>query len=126
MSEENKKKVAVVEDDVFLNKAFILKLSNSGFETISIRDGKEAFGIIKKEAPDIILLDLMLPGKSGFEILAELKKDENLKKVPVLILTNLGQEEEKQRGLNMGAAEYLVKTDIKLEEVVEKVNGYFK
>lgn len=121
-----KKKIAVVEDDPFLSKAFLLKLGNSGFETFPVRDGEEAVDVIQKEKPDLILLDLMLPHKSGFEILADLKKDAKLKDIPVLILTNLGQEEEKQRGLIMGAKEYLVKTDIKLEEVVEKINGYLK
>lgn len=121
-----KKKIAVVEDDPFLSKAFLLKLGNAGFDTFPVRDGEEAVGVIQKEKPDLILLDLMLPHKSGFEILTDLKKDEKLKDIPVLILTNLGQEEEKQRGLNMGANEYLVKTDIKLEEVVEKINRYLK
>ncbi|KKP98288.1 MAG: PAS/PAC sensor hybrid histidine kinase [Parcubacteria group bacterium GW2011_GWD2_38_12] len=121
-----KKKIAVVEDDPFLNKAFLLKLGSAGFNTVSIKDGEEAMDIISKEMPDLILLDLMLPHRSGFEILADLKKDVKLKDIPVLILTNLGQEEERQRGLSMGAKEYLVKTDIKLEEVVEKINGYLK
>lgn len=124
MSDETKKKIAVVEDDPFLSKAFFLKLSNAGFEVFSVKDGLEAIDIIKKELPDIILLDLMLPHRSGFEILADIKSDEKLKNIPVLILSNLGQEEEKERGLKMGAKEYLVKTDIKLEEVVKKINGY--
>lgn len=126
MNEKTKNKIAVVEDDPFLNRAFILKLSSAGFDTISIKDGREAVDIIRKEFPDLILLDLMLPRRSGFDILAEIKGDEKLKKIPVLILTNLGQEEERKKGLEMGANEYLVKTDIKLEEVVEKINRYLK
>lgn len=120
------KKIAVVEDDTFLSKAFLLKLTSAGFNAIAIRDGEEAIGVINKELPDLILLDLMLPHKSGFEILTELKKDEKLKNIPVLILSTLGQEEERERGLALGAKEYLVKTDIKLEEVVEKINKYLK
>ena len=120
------KKIAVVEDDTFLSKAFLLKLKGSGFNAFPIRDGEEALGIIKKEVPDLILLDVMLPHKSGFEILTDIKKDEKLKDIPVLILSTLGQEEEKQKGLALGAKEYLVKTNIKLEEVVEKINGYLK
>lgn len=126
MTEEKKKKIAVVEDDQFLSKAFILKLNAAGFETIAIRDGQEAFSTISREMPDLILLDLMLPRRSGFDILADLKKDEKLKNITVLIMSNLGQEEEMQRGLNLGAKEYLVKTDIKLEEVVEKINRYLE
>lgn len=124
--ENIQKKIAVVEDDTFLSKAFLLKLGGSGFNAIAIRDGEEAMSVINKELPDLILLDLMLPHKSGFEILTELKKDEKLKNIPVLILSTLGQEEERQRGLSLGALEYLVKTDIKLEEVVEKINKYLK
>lgn len=120
--DDTKKKIAVVEDDPFLSRAFLLKLSKSGFDTVSIKDGQEAIKVISQEVPDFILLDLMLPGKSGFEILTELKKDEKLKSIPVFILSNLGQEEERQRGLDLGAEEYFVKTDIKLEEVVEKIN----
>lgn len=125
-TDEAKKKIAVVEDDPFLSRAFSLKLSNAGFEVFSIKDGLEAMDIISKEKPDIILLDLMLPHRSGFEILTDIKADEKLKNIPVLILSNLGQEEEMERGLKLGAKEYLVKTDIKLEEVVEKINGYLK
>ncbi len=125
-TDEAKKKIAVVEDDPFLSRAFSLKLSNAGFEVFSIKDGLEAMDIISKEKPDIILLDLMLPHRSGFEILTDIKTDEELKNIPVLILSNLGQEEERERGMKLGAKEYLVKTDIKLEEVVEKINNYLK
>lgn len=120
------KKILVVEDDPFLSKAFSLKLTNAGFEAILIKDGQEVMDGARKVLPDLILLDLMLPHRSGFEILTDLKQDAKLKDIPVLILTNLGQEEEKERGLKMGALEYLVKTDIKLEEVVEKINDYLK
>lgn len=126
MSDEIKKKIAVVEDDPFLSKAFLLKLSNAGFEVVSIKDGQEAMDIIKKENPNLILLDLMLPRRSGFEILTDIKADSKLKEIPVLILSNLGQEEEREKGMKLGAKEYLVKTDIKLEEVVEKINNYLK
>lgn len=122
----NPKKILVVEDDPFLSKAFSLKLTKAGFEAILIKDGQEAMDGARKAMPDLILLDLMLPHRSGFEILADLKQDAKLKDIPVLILTNLGQEEEEERGLKLGALEYLVKTDIKLEEVVEKINDYLK
>lgn len=126
MSDEIKKKIAVVEDDQFLSKAFILKLNAAGFDAIAIRDGQDAFDTISREMPDLVLLDLMLPKRSGFDILADLKKDEKLKNIPVIIMSNLGQEEEVQRGLSLGASEYLVKTNIKLEEVVNKINTYLK
>ncbi|KKP98286.1 MAG: hypothetical protein US71_C0012G0007 [Parcubacteria group bacterium GW2011_GWD2_38_12] len=126
MAEEIKKKIVIVEDDPFLNRVLLSKLKKFDFDIIQIKDGNKVMDIISKEMPDLILLDLMLPQKSGFEILADLKKDVKLKDIPVLILTNLGQDEEKKRGLSLGALEYLVKTDIKLEEIVEKINNYLK
>lgn len=126
MAEENKKKIIVVEDDPFLSKAFSLKLSNAGFDIVLVKDGQEALGVIVKEAPDMVLLDVMLPHKSGFDILADLKKDEKLSKIPVIMLSTLGQEDEMKRGLSLGANEYLVKSNIKLEQVVEKINKYLK
>ena len=126
MAEEIKKKIVIVEDDPFLNRVLLSKLKKFDFDIIQIKDGNKVMDIISKEMADLILLDLMLPQKSGFEILADLKKDVKLKDIPVLILTNLGQDEEKKRGLSLGALEYLVKTDIKLEEIVEKINNYLK
>ena len=120
------KKILVVEDDRFLNKVFVNKLSGSGFEVISLSDGLKALETASREMPDLILLDLMLPGKNGFDILTDFKKDEKLKNIPVIIMSNLGQEEETQRGLSMGAVEYFVKTDIKLDEMVERINEYLK
>lgn len=120
------KKILVVEDDTFLNKAFVKKIANSGFDVVSVSNGMEAVGIAQKEMPDLILLDLMLPGRNGFDILADLKKDEKLKNTPVIIMSNLGQDEEVQRGLSMGASEYLVKTNIRLEDVVDKIRNYLK
>ncbi len=126
MSGENKKKIIVVEDDPFLSKAFSLKLSNAGFDIVLVKDGQEALGVIAKEEPDMVLLDVMLPHKSGFDILTDLKKDEKLSKIPVIMLSTLGQEDEMKRGLSLGADEYLVKSNIKLEQVVEKINKYLK
>lgn len=126
MAGENKKKIIVVEDDPFLGKAFSLKLNNAGFDVVLVKDGQEALGVITKEAPDIVLLDVMLPHKSGFDILIDLKKDEKLSKIPVIMLSTLGQEDEMKKGLSLGANEYLVKSNIKLEQVVEKINKYLK
>lgn len=123
---EEFKKILVVEDDTFLNKAFVKKIASSGFSVVSVSNGIEAVGVAQKEMPDLILLDLMLPGRNGFDILADFKKDEKLKNTPVIIMSNLGQDEEVQRGLSMGASEYLVKTNIRLEDVVDKIRNYLK
>ncbi|MFA6255066.1 MAG: response regulator [Patescibacteria group bacterium] len=115
-------KVLVAEDDQFLSKAYSAKLKKSGFEVMLANDGEEVMQKVKTEKPDIILLDLIMPKKDGFEVLAELKKDEKLKKIPVVVLSNLGQEEDITRGKKLGAVGYLVKSNIPISAVVEKIN----
>lgn len=120
MSEENKKKVLLVEDDKFLSEMYSAKLVESGFEVEAAFDGLE--GLAKaQDKPDLILLDIVLPKKDGFEILAELKKDEALKSIPVIALTNLGQKEEVDKGLKLGASGYIVKAHFTPTEVVAKI-----
>lgn len=126
MAGEIKKKIILIEDDHFLVRALSLKFAKSNFELIVIENGTEALDSIRKEMPQIVFLDIMLPHKSGFEILEEMKKDEKLKNIPVLILTNLRQDEEVKHGLSLGASEYLVKIDVGLDEIVERVNKYLK
>lgn len=121
-------KVFVIEDDPFLNKAISVKLKKEGFETDLALDGLEAIEKLKTTPkPDLVFLDLMLPRKSGFEILEEIKKaDSPLKDVPVVIMSNLGQEDDIKRGLSLGATDYLVKANIKIDEVVKKAKEILK
>jgi DNA-binding response OmpR family regulator len=126
-SASNKKWVFIVEDDVFINKAYAAKFKHEGIDVKIAEDGEKALEMLKKgEVPALILLDLMLPKKSGFEVLSEIKQNENLKKIPVLILTNLAQELDANRGIALGAEEYLVKANIKIEELVNKVKQYLQ
>src|SRR3972149_9776794 len=94
---ENKKIVFVVEDDVFLVKAYQIKFQKAGIEVWVVTDGKEALKYLAKDPPSVVLLDLLLPGVSGFDILAEIRKNEKWKNVPVYILTNLSQSEDVER-----------------------------
>lgn len=120
MSEEIKKKVLLVEDDKFLSEMYSAKLAESGFEVEAAFDGEE--GLEKaKEKPDLILLDIVLPKIDGFEILDRIKKDDQLKGIPVIALTNLGQKEEVEKGLKLGAADYIVKAHFTPTEVVAKI-----
>ncbi|HTW96210.1 MAG TPA: response regulator [Candidatus Methylomirabilis sp.] len=119
--------VFIVEDDVFINKAYSAKFAHEGIEVKIAEDGEKALEMLAKgETPTLILLDLMLPKKSGFEVLEEIKKDPRLKDIPVLILTNLAQELDANRGLSMGAKEYLIKTDLRIEDLVNKVKQYLE
>lgn len=117
-------KVLLVEDDLSLLKIYSNKLKISGFEVSPATTGDEAVRKAQIETPDIVLLDLILPGKDGFLVLEELKKNTRTKKIPVIILSNLGQESDRQRADELGAIDYLVKSDVSLANLVEKVKQY--
>lgn len=114
-------KILIIEDDQRINKVYMAKLSVEGITVITALDGEEGLRKIYSEKPDLILLDLMLPRKSGFDILKEIKADPEVKDIPVLILSNLAQEKEIEQGLALGAVDYLVKTDYSIQQVMEKI-----
>ncbi len=125
MAEDKKKTVLIIEDDIFLIKAYQVKFEKEGIDAVVANDGKEAMGFLDKEPVSVVILDLMLPGMSGFDILEAIRKNSRWKKVPVIILSNLGQQEDIDRGKALGANEYFIKTNIKINEIVEKVKKYF-
>ena len=125
MAEDKKKTVLIIEDDIFLIKAYQVKFEKEGIDAVVANDGKEAMGFLDKEPVSVVILDLMLPGMSGFDILEAIRKNSKWKKVPVIILSNLGQQEDIDRGKALGANEYFIKTNIKINEIVEKVKKYF-
>ena len=114
-------KVLVAEDDKFLIKAYSAKLAKEGFAVILATNGNEATAKTKIEHPDVILLDLVMPEKNGFDALYELKQDETTKDIPVIITSNLSQETDIKRGKDLGAADYLVKSDTPIQEIVGKI-----
>jgi DNA-binding response OmpR family regulator len=118
-----KKKIFVVEDDQFLHKILAMKIKAAGFDVISAYDGESALKKIK-EAPDLILLDLILPQMSGFEFLGEIKLDAKFKNIPVIVLSNLGQEEDFERAKSLGAKDYLVKANFSIDEVIKKIKEW--
>lgn len=120
---EIKTKILVVEDDKFLRNLLVRKLEEDNFNVLTSIDGNEALEKIKKETPDLILLDLILPGLNGFEILRQIKQDSNLNKIPVIILSNLGQQEEVKKGIQLGAVDYLVKAHFTPAEIVSKIRS---
>lgn len=119
-------KVLLIEDDKFLRSILEKKLKDAKFEVTTAVDGKEAIDKIVAERPDLILLDIILPHQSGFLILEEIKKDPEFSKIPVMIISNLGQDEDVRKGLSLGAVEYFVKAKISLEDLVNKVKDYEK
>ena len=117
------KKILVVEDDTYLANAYRVKLVKSGFEIKNAFDGEEALEVLKMFIPDIILLDIVMPKKDGFETLREIKLDEKLKNIPVILCTNLGQKEDIDRGMQLGANEFFIKTDFPLSSLIEKIEN---
>jgi two-component system, sensor histidine kinase and response regulator len=117
------KKVLIVEDDRFLREIATQKLEAEGLTVISATGGKEAVDHLNaNERPDIIVLDLILPGMSGFEVLEKIKQNESLKNIPVIILSNLGQEEDIEKAKKLGAVDYLVKAHFSFAEIIKKIH----
>lgn len=116
-----KPKVLLIEDDKYLCRAYKDGLERAGLEIILAYDGVEGLEKIKSEKPDLILLDLILPDKSGFEVLREVSLDKNLKKIPIVVLSNLGQKSDIQTCRELGAKDYLVKADFTMKDVIKKV-----
>ena len=117
-------KILLVEDDRFLIKAVYTKLTQKGFEVILANDGDEAISKAKAEKPEIVLLDMVLPKKSGFEVLRELKGNPETASIPVFILSNLAQDQDIQEGKALGAEDYIVKSNTSLSAIVDKVANF--
>ncbi len=117
-------KIVIIEDEEALKSVLVEKFEKLNFEVKSAKDGEEAMPVIRNANPDIILLDIILPKRSGFDVLEELKKDPGLKHIPVIVLSNLGEDENLKKALAMGADDYLVKTQHPINEVVDKVNKH--
>lgn len=111
-------KILVVDDEPSIQKAIAEALRMEDFVVFTAADGEQAMELVKQNKPDLILLDLILPGKNGFEVLKEIKSFGEFSKIPIIILSNLGDEEEIRQGMRMGAADYLIKADYDLHEVV--------
>lgn len=122
-----KKKVLIVDDDSFLTGIYATKLDLEGFEVATARDGEEGLKMLEREGlPDLILLDILMPKLDGFETLQKIKEIEGAKDIPVIMLTNLGQKEDVEKGLEQGAADYLIKAHFVPAEAVEKIKKVLK
>ncbi len=121
-----KNNILVIEDDKFLRELMVRKLSIEGFKVSEAVDGEEGIKKIKKEKPDLILLDIILPGIDGFNVLSKKKKDPSIASIPVILLSNLGQKQDIEKGLKLGATDYLIKANFTPEEIVNKVKSLLK
>ena len=120
------KKILLVEDDPFLVEIYTTKLKEAGYLVEVVNDGEESLKKISEENPDLVLLDIVLPGLDGWEILRNLKKDQKFKNLKIVILSNLGQKEEVEKGKELGAVKYMVKARFTPSEVVEEIKKIIK
>ena len=123
---QNRKKVLLVEDDKTISSMYKIKIEIGGFEVLIADNGADGLKLAKEQKPDIIMLDVILPQLDGFSVLEELKKGALTKNIPVVMLTNLGTEEDKEKGGKLGAVDYLVKANLTPAQVEEKIEQYLK
>ena len=119
-------KILIIEDDKFLRELIIQKVSQEGYEVVGAVDGEEGLKMAGVERPNLILLDLILPTMGGFDVLRKLKEQEETKDIPVIILSNLGQKEDIDKGMQLGAIDYMVKAHFTPGEIVEKIKSVMK
>lgn len=115
------KKILLIEDEEIMIDLLQRKLSGVGYDVLVAKDGEEGLKLMRESRPDLVLLDIVLPKKDGFEVMEEKKKDKDLKKIPVIIVSNSGQPVELNRAKESGAKDWLIKTEFDPQEVLEKV-----
>lgn len=119
-------KILLIEDDSSLINIFKSAVNNEKYDLILAADSEEGVQRAILEKPQIILLDILLPGKNGFECLRELKLHNKTKNIPVIILSNIGQEEEVKKSIALGAIDYLIKSDMTIQQIFDAVDSNFK
>ncbi len=120
------KKILLVEDEKIIVDVLEKKLVKEGYEVVVAQDGEEGLRKMKEVKPDLVLLDIVMPKKGGFEVMEEMKKDKELKETPVIVISNSGQPVELDRAQRLGAKDWLIKTEFDPNEVIEKVKKYIK
>lgn len=115
------KKILIIEDEEILSGLLQKRLKKEGYDVVLARDGEEGLKTMKEVGPDLILLDIIMPKKSGFQVMEEMNKDQELKKIPVIIISNSGQPVEIGRAQQLGAKDWLIKTEFDPVEVLKKV-----
>ena len=113
--------VLIVEDDSFLASAYKSKLTNSGYEVTVASNGKEALSSVLLKKPDVVLLDLVMPEMDGFETLKQLRANPKWEKIPIIVATNLGQDEDKEKAKKLGANDFIEKSHTPLAQIIEAI-----
>jgi DNA-binding response OmpR family regulator len=120
---EGAKRILLAEDDRFLRRAAEARLRQQGFEVLTATDGEEALRVARAERPDLVLLDVVMPRLQGFDVLKALKRDAVTARIPVIVLSNLGQERDVEQAIALGAEAYLVKAHLSLQDLVQKIGA---
>jgi DNA-binding response OmpR family regulator len=123
---KEKQHILLVEDDPFLSDIYLTKLESAGFDVDVAYDGEAVFQKIEEKIPVLVLLDIVLPKMDGFEVLKKIKSDSRFNKIPVILLTNLGQKEDIDKGMSLGAQDYLIKANFIPSEIVQKIKNFLK
>ncbi len=125
-AQENQKHVLLVEDDPFLSSLLKNRLVKENIDVNHAKDGQEALDALKDYKPDLILLDLILPKKSGFEVMEGIRQDPQLSNSPIIIISNLGQPEDIQKGQELGAVEYFIKAKTSIDDLIGNIKGFLQ
>jgi len=123
---EKKKNILLIEDEPLLGALLKQKLEKSGFDVTLLRDGAQALEYLKANKPDLVLLDIILPKISGFELMEKIQSDSGFQSPPIIIVSNLGQDSDIKKGEKLGAVGYFVKARISMEDLVEKVARFLR
>ena len=115
------KNILLIEDNPFLIDIYTTKLKEVGFKVKVAKDGQAALDFLSQQKPDLLILDIVLPNIDGWEILREIKNQDQFKDLPIIVLSNLGQKQEVTKGLKLGATKYLIKADYTPTEIVEEI-----
>ena len=121
---DGKVKILIVEDDLFIRELYERQLSLEGFEVVTAEDGEVGLSRINAAIPDLLLLDIMLPKVSGLDLLRTIKAKDETKDIPVILLTNLGQDSVIKEGFNLGADGYLIKSAYTPDQIIEEVKKF--
>lgn len=115
------KTILIIEDDDFFRELIRKKLASKDFNFLEAVNGEAGIEIMKEKKPDLVLLDLLLPNMDGFEVVAQIKSDTGIASIPIIVLSNLGQKEDIDRALKLGASDYLIKSQFDIDQVIEKI-----
>jgi CheY-like chemotaxis protein len=113
--------ILLAEDELFLSRTYENRLTLDGYTVLLAHDGEEAIQLILKDKPALVLLDLIMPKKNGFEVLEIIKQDDSVKHIPIIITSNLGQDSDIEKAMSLGAIDYVIKSNISLKDLSQKV-----